>query len=321
MPPQDQGDTNVDQTNVVVRVLHNLQKVRTADDGALPAQYLFAKAWGVNQLEMTTEELRRAFARKIGLPILLDVNLLKGSIENGVKNQVWLYYDGVTEFANDHESPPTAWQISEDCRLYTPAEAQRLNLRIKGKWQPPEREADVETPDDEPPDDWLDDVIGSGRPTRVRGSGVPAQAFQQLRDQCSEHEAVAIRRLQVAFHGIEKGRANDLAAIGLALPQMGKAEFGVQLKLIVQFDEAGQECLELSFQGGDGRYKRLKGITDAFAREPNSQVNVQFRLVIDFGRDVPLDDPQLSTIQEVLTQMEMGPVDLSAEPQYGEPVQ
>ncbi len=39
-------------------------------------------------------------------------------------------------------------------------------------------------------------------------------------------------------------------------------------------------------------------------------------LIVDFGRDVALNDMQLKTIQDVLTQMGMGPVILLAEPIY-----
>ncbi len=320
VPPQDQGDTDIDQTNVIVRVLRNLQKVRTADDGTLPAQYLYAKAWDLNQVKMTTEELRRAFARKISLPILLDMHQLQRSIQNGVENKIWLYYDAREEFAYDHESPPAFWQTGDHTYLYTPAEAARMNLRIKGKWRPPTSGDEGAGPaiDDEPPDDVLTDIIGGGRPGRIRGAGIPAQAFQQVWDQCDEHQVAALRRLQIGFHGIEKGRANDLAAIGLAIPQMGKAKFGVQLKLAVQFEGAADQYLDLKFQGDWDRYKRLKSVSDAFAKEKDSSINVNCTLIVDFERDVALDDRQLADIRDVLTQMEMGPIQLETEPVYPE---
>jgi hypothetical protein len=324
VPPEDQGDTDVDQTNVVVRVLHNLQKVRTTDDSPLPAQYLYAKAWDRGQTDMSTEDLRRAFARKIGLPFLLDVSQLQRSIENGVKTRVWLYYDAREQFAYDHESPPAFWQIGEQTRLYTPAEAVRLNLRIKGKWQPPMPDEGGQGPgeeEEEPPDDVLIDVIGGARPNRARGTGVPAQAFQQMRDQYADHGAVAIRRLLIRFQGIEKGRANDLAAVGLAIPQMGKAEFGITLKLTVQWGQPVGGYLELEFQGDWDRYRQMRKVCEDFAREQGSQINAKFELVVDFDRDIALDNTagqQLIDIQAVLTQMEMGPIEVEAELVYGE---
>lgn len=322
VPPQGQGDTNIDQTNVVVRVLHNLQKVRTSDDNPLPAAYLKAKSWDRNQVEMTTEDLRRAFARKVSLPLLLDVNQLQRTLENGVKTRQWVYYDTSEDWAYDEDSPPTFWEIGDHTRLYAPAEAERLNLRIKGKWQPPQPPVGdgggtiVGDVDDGPPDDLLDTILGDGRPQRVEGSGPPAQAFQQVWDRCEEHNATALRRLQLSFYGSSRSHADSLVAAGLAIPQMGKAEFGITLQLTVQFDPPPGEQFVLDFQGKWDRYKRFKQVTDAFAREEVHSLLVTFKLIVDFGRDVPLHDMQLKTIQDVLTQMGMGPVTVVAEPIY-----
>lgn len=322
VPPQGQGDTNIDQTNVVVRVLHNLQKVRASDDNPLPAAYLKAKAWDKNQVEMTTEDLRRAFARKVSLPLLLDVNQLQKTLENGVKTRQWVYYDTSEDWAYDEDSPPTFWQISDHTRLYAPAEAARLNLRIKGKWQPPQSttgDGEIATTVedvDEPPDDLLDTILGDGRPSRLEGSGPPAQAFQQIWDLSEEHKAAALRRLQLSFYGSSKSHADSLAAVGLAIPQIGKADFGITLKLTIQFDPPPGEQFVLDFQGKWDRYKRFKQVTDAFAREEIHSLLVEFKLIVDFGRDVALNDMQLKTIQDVLTQMGIGPVTVVVEPVY-----
>ncbi len=326
VPPQGQGDTNVDQTNVVVRVLHSLQKVRLPDDSPLSGTYAKSKAWDKQQAAMTTEELRRAFARKVSLPLLLDVGQLQRTLENGVKTRQWLFYDAQADWAYDHESPPTFWEISDHTWLYAPAEAERLKLRIKGKWQPSATPspasggatavADPDTPDDEPPAELLNSLLGNGRPAQIEGAGPPAQAFQQVWDQFAEHQAIALRRLHLFVYGSSKSHADSLTAVGLAIPQMGKAEFGITLKLTIQFDPPPGEQFELTFQGKWDRYKRFKQVTDAFAREEVHSLLVNMRLIVDFGRDVPLDDMQLKTTQDVLVQMSLGPIRLLAEPVY-----
>jgi len=90
----------------------------------------------LNQESLSAEDLRKAFARKVGLRMILDINQLKKTIQNGIKTGVWLYYDAAEEFAYDRESPQPLVKISDDVILYLPAEAVRLKLRIKGKWQP-----------------------------------------------------------------------------------------------------------------------------------------------------------------------------------------
>lgn len=320
MPPQDQGDTDQDQTNVVVRVLRSLQKALTADDPPRAGAYVKAKAWDRNQTSMSTEELRRAFARKIGLPMLMDVNQLKRSIENGVESRIWLYYAAAEDFAYDHESPRAAWQISDETYLYTPEEAQRLGLRIKGKWTPPQPQRGETPQQDEegPSDEELDALLGGRRPSQLRGQGVPTQAFQQVQDQAQEHGAKALRRLEVSFRGIEASRANDLVAMGLAIPQMGKATFGIQLNLIVEFGDGVEEYARIEFRGGWERYQRLKQVTDALVRDRKLRsLNVDFRLVVDFEGDLALTDRQLMDIRDALTHMGVSTIEVVATPVYG----
>ena len=79
LQPGEQGEVEADQTAVVLKVMKSLDKVLTADDNPLNPQYLKAKAWPPNTPSMTTEDLRRAFAQRLGLRMLLDINQLKRS--------------------------------------------------------------------------------------------------------------------------------------------------------------------------------------------------------------------------------------------------
>lgn len=317
MPPQDQGDTDQDQTNVVVRVLRSLQKALAADDPSRSGQYLKAKAWDKNQMEMTTEDLRRAFARKISLPLLLDVNQLRRSIENGVKTRVWVYYATAEDYAYDHESPPAVWQISDEARLFLPDEAARLGLRIKGKWAPPVTATAASVADEEPPEEELNRLLGVAKPVRLRGYGVVGQAFQQILDQAQEHQAAAVRRLEIGFQGIEPARATDLVGMGLAIPQMGKALFAIWLHLIVEFDEPTQDALDVRFQGSWDRYQRLKQVTDTFVKDKRVRsLNVDFKLSIEFEQPLPLGDRQLVDVRDAIGGMNVGVIEMVAEPVY-----
>src|SRR5690606_26200107 len=90
---QDQGEVNRDQSEVVLRVLKTLEKVLTQEAQPLAAQFVKARAWDVGQTHLSTEDLRRAFARKLNLRMMLDLNQLKKTIRNGIEQGVWVYYD------------------------------------------------------------------------------------------------------------------------------------------------------------------------------------------------------------------------------------
>jgi hypothetical protein len=92
LPPQDQGDVNQDQSAVVLRVLKQLEKVLTNDSSTLPAQYVKSRAWNIGQEEISTEDMRKAFTRKMNMRMLLDINQLESCVFicDNIKDHVML---------------------------------------------------------------------------------------------------------------------------------------------------------------------------------------------------------------------------------------
>jgi len=131
LPSQDQGEMDRDQTNVILRVLKSLKKVQTADEEVLPAMYVHSRAWVSNHTRMSTEELRRTFAMKVSLRMLLDVGQLKQTIANGVRTGTWIYYDAKQEIGYDQEPPPASYQIGNDFYLYLPEQARTTGLKAR----------------------------------------------------------------------------------------------------------------------------------------------------------------------------------------------
>ncbi|OQA44952.1 MAG: hypothetical protein BWY52_01458 [Chloroflexi bacterium ADurb.Bin325] len=327
LPAQDQGDVEKDQANVVLRVLRALKKALTADDDMLSALYVKAKAWDHNQVSMSTEELRRAFARKIALRILLDVGQLKKTIKNGVEMRAWVYYDSTEEFGYDHDSPPPVWQISDEAILYTPEEAARLNIRIKGKWRP---EARGSEPAEEgvtaicpvcgmPEDQCTCGVaVGGGpaqqRPTRFQGQGAAAQAFGQLVDLCAEHKVAHLRRLTITVDALGKQAAADVRGLGLAIPQFGKGRYVVEQDVKAEFGGGtAAESFTLNFRGGWDRYKRFRSLVEAFGSEAD-ELKATMRVAGEFEDGLEVAGAQFAAIRDVLTTLELGRISVEGIP-------
>ncbi len=326
LPAQDQGEVEKDQANVVLRVLRALKKVLTADDDMLSAMYVKAKAWDHNQASMATEDLRKAFARKIALRLLLDVGQLKKTIKNGVEMKVWVYYDSTEEFGYDHESPPPAWQISDEALLYTPEEAAHLNVRIKGKWKP--QNEGPKTKDEgaticpvcgKPEDQCTCGVaVGGGpaqqKPARLQGQGAVAQAFGQIADLCAEHKITHLRRLSIKADGQGKQAAADVRGLGLAIPQFGKGRYVVDQNIIAAFGQgATAESFTLNFRGGWDRYKRLRSLAEAFCSEAD-ELKATMRVTGEFEEGLEVAGAQFATIRDVLATLEMGKISVEATP-------
>ncbi|MCL4299782.1 MAG: DUF499 domain-containing protein [Anaerolineae bacterium] len=316
LPPQDQGEVNQDQTNVVLRVLKQLQKALTADDATLPAAFVRAKAWDTGQVVISTEELRRAFARRLGLRMLLDANQLKKTIRNGLETKTWFYYDTGQQLGYDAETPPPPVQISEDALLYTPEEAARLKLPIKGKVTTGDGGGVSQEPTCPVCGRPISQCIcGDGSDitpvVRLHAEGAPAQAFQSLIDQCHDQKVEQLARLFMRIEGQGKDGADEARSLGLAIPQLGKGNFYLEQTFNAEFSST--ETISVSFTGGWDRYKRLKQVTDAFGQEA-SKLIVRTTLRIDFPEGLAVAAGQFQTIHEVFTTLSFGRMVLDAEP-------
>jgi hypothetical protein len=295
----------------VLRVLKQLQKVLTADDSTLPAAFVKAKAWDTGQVIISTEDLRRAFARRMGLRILLDLNQLKKTVRNGVSQGVWVYYDSASEMGYGAASPLPAVQIGEEAFLYTPEEAKRVGLKIRGEEEkPPEATCPV---CHNPISQCIcgDEVIDLVPSIRLHAEGAPAQAFQSLLDQCGDQDVHHLSRLFIRIEGQGREGAAEARSLGLAIPQLGKGDYHLEQSFNAEFGEG--ESLSLTFSGGWDRYKRLKQVTDPFGQEAG-KLAVRTTLRADFLDGLHVASDQFQTIHEVFTTLGFGRMVVDAEP-------
>ena len=103
---------------------------------------------------------------------------------------------------------------------------------------------------------------------KVHAEGTPAQAFQSIADQCHDHGIKTLSRLFIRVEGMGKDAAKDVRSLGLAIPQMGKAQFLLEQRLVLEF--GGDEKFAVEFKGSWDRYKRIKQVTDTLSQEASN---------------------------------------------------
>lgn len=324
LPAQEQGEVEKDQSAVVLRALGQQQKLLSGNDPALAAAYVKSRAWDTNQVSMTTEDLRQAFARRLALPILLDLNQLKKTVSNGIKSQVWVYYDAAAGLGYDHESPPPAVQVSDEAYLYLPEEAARLELPIKGKEK---KKPDTGTATSEQTCPLCgqpasrctcgEDTDTGVKKEPLRGEGVPQQAFQQLLDRCHDQGVTHLSALRVTLRGESKAGARNMRTLGLVIPQLGKGEFHVEQTYNAEFG-AGQYLSSRAVLPWE-LYRRLKQVTDQLADE-SSKFVVYTTLTVRFMEALDVDGDRFRTIHEVMTTVSLDKIEIQGDPREQEPV-
>jgi hypothetical protein len=235
--------------------------------------------------------------------------------KEGVQKGQWIYYLASEGIGYGAPSPTPMIEISEDSTLYTLDEAQRVGIKIKGAEPEPQLCPvcnKVPCVCDE--DDASDEV---GKAVRVSSEGTPAQAFQTIADQCHDQGVKALVRLFIRVEGMGKDAARDVRSLGLAIPQMGKAQYQVDQRLVLEFD--GGEKFEVKFAGSWDRYKRIKSVTDALSQEA-SNASVQMAVRAEFDGGLSVEGDQFQTIRDVLDSLGMGKILVDGQPQTTEAV-
>jgi len=307
LPAQEQGEVATDQTKVVLNVLKQLDKVLTDESKPLAATYLRSKAWPGSQQEMTTEELRRAFAQKISLRILLDQQKLKSTIKEGITNDIWVYYDTREQMGYGKVSPPPFVTISEDTILYTPEEAKRRGIQIKGEKMP--RGDEVCPVCGEYP--CICEVPPPPVPEAFRAEGTPAQAIQSIRDQAEDAGKLLIASITFVAEGEDKEGARVSEAIGLAIPQLGKPEIWLERSMNSEFGPG--EKFTMAYQGPWQRYQKIRQQADVLVKEAaKATIKTKVKVSYEGGLDVRSRD--LEDLRDILESLSIGKIAVSAEP-------
>jgi hypothetical protein len=313
LPAQDQGSADLDQAQVVLRVMRQLGKVLTADDTPLSAAYVRSKAWPSAEGSTSTAELRRAFAQRIGLRMLLDVNQLKRTIRDGCKNGTWLYQAPGDREAYGQPSPVPAVEIGEEAILYTPEEAAKVGLAVKGAAK------EVCPVCGKPTDQCVcgkacprcgqDPCVCTKKASELNAEGAPGQVFQAVLDKAHDQKVKRISALTVKVSGSGKEAANDARLLGLAIPQLGKVKVKVKQNMHC---ELGEDVYEMTFSGSWERYKQVKTLSDAFGKQAD-KVQVSATLNASLEPAIELGGDQFQAIRDVFTSLGFGKLRLEAE--------
>ncbi len=317
LPAQDQGNVDKDQTRVALRALRELGKVRTADDRAPPPAYLRQKAWPANAQRITSRQLQKEFASRVGLPILLDINLLSEAIKLGIKSQQWLYFDPAQQCAYSKESPTSPLvRLHDQIELILPEAAE--GVPICGQ----------------PEDPATGDVTGAAKGAScpvcrhpqdacacagamasqqgsLEGEGLPSQAFQRVADLAQDQQINGLSGLEVRVGGTDREFVRDLEAMALAIPQLPKAS--VRLKVNGTFELPDDDQIRIEF---DGSWKRYRQINQALLRVAKDANASSGRIVVrvSFPRTVQVSGSEMRSIRDTFTNISPGHVSVVALP-------
>ncbi len=289
------------------RVLH---KALTADERDVSPAYLLAKAWPANSERATPRQLQKEYAKRIGLPILFDINKLKETIRIGVRTDKWVYFDPRRECGYSSASPTSPLvEISDDVELVRIEAAE--GIPICGQQKP----ATAETC---PLCQNLTNLCTCGTQAVppsgvgvVRAQGSPAEALQRIVDLASDQRVALFSALTVRSEGSGQGFLRDLQAITYAVPQLPKAKAQVDMAATFQLKEEGRLRVELS--GPWNQFQEINNTTQRTAKHALDSTG-RIQLHLTFPTPIKPEGREISSIRDTLVRLKAGRLDITATP-------
>ncbi|MCM8747172.1 DUF499 domain-containing protein [Thermomicrobium sp. CFH 73360] len=270
LPIRDQGTVEKNQTTVIEERLRELEKIRHAEAGkGLPAPALVQQRAFGKQEYLSTVELRRAFARYTGLPILADAaNALREIIRLGIRADVWVYYDAAAREAYDaHSGREPSIRLADDTFVYTPEAAERAGLPVVRPGKSPAPVVTQYCPVcGEPTEQCRCAEEVRPRPEQqieewIKREGTVGQVFVGLLDEIRDRQLTLLANL--TLH-LETAEASEVRAFGLWVDQLrslGQLEPKLEASLTATLGQGGE--LDLTFTGPPEQYLRYRSLFEA----------------------------------------------------------
>lgn len=127
--------------------------------------------------------------------------------------------------------------------------------------------------------------------------------LQSLADQARDAKMERLGTLTLAFEGSDKAGADEVVALGLAVPQLGRLRARVAQSLTLQFGPG--DDLQVRFAGDWDRYKRLKAVTEPFAKEA-VKLAARTTLELTFSDGLEPNGPGFGALRDVLVALGFG---------------
>ncbi|MDR7420480.1 MAG: DUF499 domain-containing protein [Armatimonadota bacterium] len=307
LPAQDQGDIERDQSQVILDALRRLEKVYIADDPPIAPQFIKSRAWPAGRPAVRVGDIARAFGMRRGLRMLLDSQPLRQGILEGVRRGLWIYYDPQEGVGYGVPSPTPFVDLGGEGELLEPAEAQTRGVRIKGEQVEEERCPVC----GQPASACVCGSTVAPPPTeRLHAEGAIDQALQAVVDQMHDRNVEALSRLTIQVRGQGTSGLQELRSLGLAVPQLGSGTYRLDVRVAAELGAA--DSLRLEFRGPWDRYRRLKDGLEALLAQA-ARLDATAALECGFDGEGGTA-ARLTTIRDVLRTLNVGRVEVSADP-------
>ncbi len=276
-----------------------LNKILPSDDEPLDPDYVKQNVWRRDETHISTLELKRRFAQRPSVPIILDPDMFKRIIGHGVEKGGWIYQKAKTVY--EKGSAPVPIQLDDDAFLFTPAEAKKRGITA---FAPKGEEQQVLI--GKCPLCQQDPCVCNVQvPEVLLADGDVQRAFRSLTDQAADKKVDEIEVLQLTITN-----PKDAKGVSLLIPRLGKAETRIEQTYTAR--EEGETEIDLTYKGDWEHYKRVREFVEGFDPTITPSLEASFRIV--FAEPLKATPEGVKRLVDGLKSLDVGSLSLRAYP-------
>jgi hypothetical protein len=296
---EDQGEPRANHTETVLRVLRELNKVKSADDAPLSPALVKRDAFAKDEASLVLQALFERFAERVRLPLLLEPTYLKEIVRLGIRGKVWLYYDRAANLAYDTDADLPDLLVDEQHEVITPEEAKARGIPIYRKEKPPPKPGEEEGPKPPP-------IV-----KEAKAEGEPRRALADLAALARDAGWKSLASLQLLWQADGQDAQARLGAIRTILGQVPGAKVSLDVSLACQFPDAAE--WSTSFKGPVGHYLSLASpIENLVGQAQDAHATVT--LLLEFAKGLAVGGPEYQDLRDALDLANLGRTGFTAQP-------
>lgn len=294
---EDQGDTRANHTDTVLRVLRELNKVKSADDAPLFPALVKRDAFGKEETAVSLRSLFDRFAERVRLPLLLEPTYLKEIVRLGIRNKEWVYYDEGANLAYDTDRDLSDIVVDDRHMVMVHAEAEERGIPLHRREQPVKQKAADETT-------W--EVREGEETARARTLEVDAEPRRALTDVAARARDAgwaSFGTVQLGWDAEGADTRDRLSAIRTVLGQVPAARAGVRVELGLQYADGDEWTTQ--FKGQASRYLVLASTLESQAGQARDAKAV-IELTLDYPSGLAVDSADYEDFRDTLVLAGLG---------------
>ena len=304
---ESQGDVKINHTDLVIKALRDLSKVKSADDNPMSPALIKRDTFGKDEGRVKTSDLFDRFAEKVKLPLLLEPTYLKAIIKAGVKGKEWIYYDPKENLGyNSAEGLPEI-VLDEEHEVLLPELVDRESIPVFGADKP------------EPPgtggggDDDGGGMGGTPTPFPVGKSlsekGEPKRLMADLLSKAKDAGWESIRQIDINWNGSGLDTVARLKAGQMIIGRMAGTNVTVN-KLNVSYEYNDGSAINVTSKGASSRYDDVVSFAERQATGATKSL-VLVGLMVGYPSAVPVEGTELDDLRDVLELADIGTADVT----------